>query len=77
MKTPRQLYAKQCPPTRERVAGDVHGEKWQMQVWNQVAGSDAKYEMDMTPSDTIQKTMNATEMTSQKLRDTINNTIAR
>ena len=48
-----------------------------MQEWNQVAGADANNEMDMTPSDTIQKTINATEMTSQKLRDTINSTIAR
>ena len=53
-----------------------HGEKWQMQVWTQEAGTDAKYEMDMTPSDTIQKTMNAKEMTSQKLQDTISNTTA-
>ena len=73
MKTPRQLYAKQCPPTRERVAGDEgmgrngRGKNGIKQLDSST--SNAKHEMNMASSNTIQKTMNATVMTMQKLRN--------
>ena len=71
IKTPRQLYDKQCPPTRDRVAGDEgmgrNGRcKYGIEKLDS-STSNAKQELDMTSSNTIQETMNATEMTMQKL----------
>jgi hypothetical protein len=72
METPRQLYAKQCPPTRERVAGDVgKGRNGKCKYGNKkldTSPSDEIHVVAKISSDTIQTPMNAKGNENEKLK---------